>query len=137
MVNAESSLGRIQISLLALIMMVTLCGAIAGLWSWHHRQEVLWADSRGEFYPDKRPLHTNITVDLSRAHVGDEEVAALIGAASDIVSLDLSHTEITDACVSDIIKLTKLQCLNLKGTQLGDGGKKRLTRALPECDVVD
>ena len=144
MMTAESSLGRIQFSLLAAIVMVTLCGAIAGLWSWHHEREVQWEDSLdsitqcgGKFYPDKRPFHTEITVDLSRAHVGDEEVAALVGAASDIVSLDLSHTEITNACVSDIVKLAKLKHLNLEATQLSGGSKNRLTRALPECAIVE
>jgi hypothetical protein len=42
----------------------------------------------------------------------------------------------TDAGLANLKGLTKLQSLNLWGTQVTDAGVKKLRRALPNCKIL-
>jgi hypothetical protein len=50
-------------------------------------------------------------------------------------SLDLSYTRITDAGLEHLRGLTNLALLNLRDTQVTDGGVKKLEEALPNCKI--
>lgn len=49
--------------------------------------------------------------------------------------LDVSETGLTDDAVVRLAPLCNLAGLNIRGTQISDGGFKRLQRALPECQI--
>ena len=53
-----------------------------------------------------------------------------------VVELNLNRTEITDAGLSHLKKLTNLQTLFLKDTKVTDAGIAELQEALPNCEIT-
>lgn len=73
-------------------------------------------------------------LNLSMTTVDDAGVQALVGL-SRLEVLDLIGTRVTDASVNALSKLTRLKEVDLSLTKVTPQGKKRLSQALPDCDV--
>jgi internalin A len=54
----------------------------------------------------------------------------------DIVTLDLSHTPVTDAGLKELAGLKNLTALDLSRTQVTRGGVAELQKALPKCHIT-
>ena len=74
------------------------------------------------------------TLDLAGTEVTDAGLTHLKGLTQ-LVSLDLSGTNITDAGLMNLKGLTRLVTLDLSGTNITDAGARKLDRALPECEI--
>jgi len=48
----------------------------------------------------------------------------------------LVETQITDACLTGVAKLQRLQGLDLTATKVTKAGVAELHKALPNCDIV-
>ena len=73
------------------------------------------------------------------AHETPADVAALekLGAriVTQVTSVDLSRTEVTDAGLAHLKGMTGLEGLGLRGTQVTDAGVEKLQAALPKCMI--
>lgn len=57
-------------------------------------------------------------------------------ALKNLISLDLSDTDVTDADMRELTALKKLHQLYLRDTRVADAGLKELKLALPKCRVL-
>ena len=66
-----------------------------------------------------------------------EELGATIERddQGEIVGVDVSGTQITDAGLEQLEDLTQLQELSLSDTQITDAGVAELQKALPNCEI--
>ena len=55
---------------------------------------------------------------------------------TDLGSLNLANTKVTDAGLKHLKGLTKLQEVDLMLTQVTDAGVKKLQLALPKCEIL-
>jgi uncharacterized membrane protein/mono/diheme cytochrome c family protein len=76
------------------------------------------------------PVVSNlVTVDLSATNITDKTVAAL-GAAPKLRQVRLAETAVTDAAIDSLVKVPSLESVNLYGTKVTDAGIAKLA-ALP------
>lgn len=66
----------------------------------------------------------------------DYTVSCLRGM-DDLRILRLGHTDVSDQSVDVLSQLTQLRQLSIHRTQISDQGLRRLTRALPDCEIQD
>ncbi len=67
-----------------------------------------------------------VTVDLSATKVTDQSVSQLVVAKS-LRLIRLAETEITDATIDTLLKLPELESINLYGTKVTDAGISKLS----------
>lgn len=72
------------------------------------------------------------SIQLTRANLGDKEASG-IGALQQVTELDLQETKISGAAISDIVRMKKLEKLNVKGTNVRSGVTQ--LSSLPELVV--
>jgi hypothetical protein len=70
-----------------------------------------------------------LVVELAHTKVGDEAAKVLAGYPK-IFYLDLEDTQVTDACVPHVLKLKKLEFLDVRGTKLTAKGVAALDKGL-------
>ena len=70
-----------------------------------------------------------VTLDLSATKVTDQAVAQL-AVAKNLRLIRLSETGVTDACIDTLLKLPTLESINLYGTKVTDAGVSKLS-AMP------
>jgi uncharacterized membrane protein len=70
-----------------------------------------------------------VTVDLSATKITDKGVAQL-GSSKNLRLIRLAETGVTDACIDTLLKLPTLESINLYGTKVTDAGVSKLS-ALP------
>ena len=76
------------------------------------------------------PVVSNlVTVDLSATKITDKSVAAL-GAAPKLRQVRLAETAVTDAAIDSLLKIPSLESVNFYGTKVTDAGIAKLA-ALP------
>jgi uncharacterized membrane protein len=76
------------------------------------------------------PVVSNlVTVDLSATKITDKSVAAL-GAAPKLRQVRLAETAVTDAAIDSLVKIPSLESVNFYGTKVTDAGIAKLA-ALP------
>lgn len=79
------------------------------------------------------------TLYIGGARLTDAAVSAIALNMPDLEHLELgtpSGTDITDAVVADLVKLTKLKRLGLSGSKLTESGVKVLREKLPDCTIT-
>ena len=76
-----------------------------------------------------------VAVESDSGSLGDDEASDL-KALENLVHLDVSLTQITDAGLEHLEGLTKLEWLSLIDTQVTPEGVKKLKKALPECVIL-
>jgi hypothetical protein len=80
-----------------------------------------------------------VQVSLADTKTADADVAriASLPGLSEIRSMNLGRTRITDAGMVHLACLKNLKVLNLHGTQVTDQGKNELQKALPELEITN
>ena len=64
-----------------------------------------------------------------------EHVKGHLKGLTQLATLDLRYTQVTDASLNHLKELTQLQTLYLGGTKVTDEGVKKLQQALPNCEI--
>ena len=125
-----------------LFVVVAVIGVSAFFFMQFRNKEKHWEDALtsiieagGSFYPDKRPFHTDICVTLSGREVSADLSEKLTWASDDIVSLDLSDSSVGKPSVDYIVRLHRLEELDLRGTSLGADDAKKIAQSISGCKV--
>jgi hypothetical protein len=84
--------------------------------------------------PHLKQLTELRTLELGLTRITDTGIAE-IGALHGLVELGLADTSLSDASVDTLEGLTALTDLDLTGTGVTDAGFERLADALPECTI--
>jgi hypothetical protein len=66
----------------------------------------------------------------------DDDALVILHAFRQLRSLDLRDTQITDGGVQRLAALKQLERLDIRGTQITDDGLQKLRRALPNCEIT-
>ena len=53
-----------------------------------------------------------------------------------VTSLNLAHTQVTDAGLKELVNLRQLKALQLQDTQVTNAGVVELQKALPKCKIT-
>jgi hypothetical protein len=83
-------------------------------------------------FQDLSPLRT---LDLSHTDVTDAGLTHL-ERLTQLQWLNLGGTKVTDSGLQHLKGLTELQRLLLDGTQVTDKGRAKLQKALPKCKII-
>ena len=75
-----------------------------------------------------------LNLDGSQA-IGDAAVKQL-SRLPDLRYLNLSRSPVTDASLTDLAQLQRLEHLDVEVTQITVAGVRRLEKALPECEII-
>lgn len=77
-------------------------------------------------------LSTPVANELSR---NTDEHVALLEPFVNLRELNLEHTDVSDAAVPTLSKLTSLELLFIRRTQISYEGHRELLKALPKCKI--
>jgi len=66
----------------------------------------------------------------------DDDALAMLSKFPELRSLDLRDTQITDGGVRHLAALRRLEHLDIRGTRITDDGWQRLRRTQPDCEVA-
>jgi len=87
-------------------------------------------------YVSQQNTDLNFSAVSYRSKFFDADIEILASVFKDVVELDLSSTEITDAAASKLSQFTKLKKVKLNGTQVSDVILATLSE-LPELEVIN
>jgi hypothetical protein len=132
---------RFQFSLRTLLFF-TLIVAAASSWYAVHREyrgmQRAALDALAKFQPAHHPNDEIMFLMLTsnKQQFTDREVA-LMKAFPSVDNLDLSFTSVTDAAIPDLVSMTWLRSISLRGSKITPEGMERLRKAMPNTKIED